>query len=47
VLPAERANFCPQYYRKYRESYLALMLEGKVDWDKLERVRKIEWLKDD
>jgi hypothetical protein len=47
VLPKDRANFCPQYYQKYRDSYLELILEGKVDWDKLERVRQIEWLKDD
>jgi len=48
VLPKDRANFCPQYYQKYRDSYLELILaEGKVDWDKLEKVRKIEWLKED
>jgi putative metallopeptidase DUF4344 len=47
VLPKGRAEYCPQYYRKYQESYVALFIDDRVDREKLARVRQLEWLKDD
>src|SRR5262245_23525250 len=48
ALPKDLAGFCPHNYQNYRVSYLELILaEGRVDCDKLNKVRQLEWLKED
>lgn len=47
TIPEYRAKYCVQDYFKHRESFHQTILDGRVDWKLVERVQKIEWLKDD